>query len=848
MNKRARLAAGFLALLLVLSLNAPAFAADSAAGTTIRLEETEGTVTVKNASGKAQSVRADMRLYNGYTVTTGKSSSAYISMDGTKAVKLDSSSKAEVKKSGSQLEVSLLSGNVFFNVTEPLKSTETLNIRTSTMVTGIRGSFGWVGQKEVGLVHGSVVVTCTDPATGAVHTETMQSGESVRYVPEGTEGAPAEQAFVKSGIKTEDVPLIVVEEVAKDETLQAQIAEDVPQIDVTELIGNIETLREEAAAEEETAQEQLDAQTAAQTEELSGATSGPVYAEVVEEAAAASSSSDDGSYTPPAAPSVVTAPANATTANVENLLAQSTTTTVNVATTAGTLQDLANLSVPAGKTLNITGNGAVNTEDLKNSGTINVAEGATLNIFGTSSNLSANTIVNNGTVKISGTFHNGGGIGGSAGRFVNNGKLLLADSDSRFVNHYNGTMIRGSSGTVEGGSIEQMWLVTFASNGGSEVVSQEVTEGTRINGVLSKLAAPTKSNNAFAGWYTDSDLKNRADSAENTGTVTGNLTLYAKWLENKTVFVYNYGEQGVSYITLDGTAATAGLDSSTSSLTVGWYTMAIESSTIRSAQRLSNQIAVNRNNAINNENNTLSDDGNIYYCNSSTQFIVYQVPDSGSLTASAYTGISNVNITPSPANMENDENVYKIYFVYDEANVIIYLAVLDTNVSASVSSSGYIFVTGTGEDNATVTGVLSFVTYNGDSLGSYKLAEGSNISEITRNTWYSCTLNDDAMLLSAKVPYDETHQGGLHQVATAYSAESGVFSSNATSSVFSMYKPSDSTAYIALDADYKATTLTGAWNVTPSGSSGNNAYGLSIDGTLAYMVLLAKSVENGTYP
>ena len=83
-------------------------------------------------------------------------------MDEVKLSKLDQNSQAAIKKEDKHLEIEVLSGAVFFNVTEPLADDETMNIRTSTMMLGIRGTCGWVALSEdkgtltVGLLEGKV--------------------------------------------------------------------------------------------------------------------------------------------------------------------------------------------------------------------------------------------------------------------------------------------------------------------------------------------------------------------------------------------------------------------------------------------------------------------------------------------------------------------------------------------------------------------------------------------------------------------------------------------------------------------------------------------------------------------
>ena len=49
-----------------------AASAETATATTLRLAGAYGTVSITNASGKAQTVKTDMRLYSGYGISTGK--------------------------------------------------------------------------------------------------------------------------------------------------------------------------------------------------------------------------------------------------------------------------------------------------------------------------------------------------------------------------------------------------------------------------------------------------------------------------------------------------------------------------------------------------------------------------------------------------------------------------------------------------------------------------------------------------------------------------------------------------------------------------------------------------------
>ena len=146
-----------LTLVFMMGLATPASAAKAKAAT-MRLQLAEGSVSIRDAAGIPVPYISNMRLYSGYTVSTGDGSSAYILLDDTKAVKLDRNTTVLIKKSGRKLQVKLKAGQLVFNVTAPLDSGENLEIRTSSMVVGIRGSSGVVSLREVIFITGHGVV------------------------------------------------------------------------------------------------------------------------------------------------------------------------------------------------------------------------------------------------------------------------------------------------------------------------------------------------------------------------------------------------------------------------------------------------------------------------------------------------------------------------------------------------------------------------------------------------------------------------------------------------------------------------------------------------------------------
>ena len=158
---------------------------DETKGKSLILEKTEGTVEIENAKGKIIDLRNGSKMYNGYRITT-EEGYAWLALDGTKLIKLDWNSEVSVKKNRKKYEVMLESGSLFFNVSKPLEKDENLDIRTSTMSTGIRGTLGKVtsegvqddaGVEElttVELYEGKVEISYHG-RNGAVHSKNLES-------------------------------------------------------------------------------------------------------------------------------------------------------------------------------------------------------------------------------------------------------------------------------------------------------------------------------------------------------------------------------------------------------------------------------------------------------------------------------------------------------------------------------------------------------------------------------------------------------------------------------------------------------------------------------------------------
>lgn len=194
--------------------------------TTIKLQKAEGTVTILDQKGKDLAPREEMNLYSGYQVSTQKTSYAWIDLDREKLTKLDAESEAQIEKSRNKLEITVNSGNLFFNITKPLDEDESLDIRTSSMMVGIRGTCGWVEVTEddrmlVYILEGTVKCTISDPVNSTAFSASVSAGEKAELV--FLDGEPD---IITEELTISDIPDFVMEELKDDEELQTRILDD----------------------------------------------------------------------------------------------------------------------------------------------------------------------------------------------------------------------------------------------------------------------------------------------------------------------------------------------------------------------------------------------------------------------------------------------------------------------------------------------------------------------------------------------------------------------------------------------------------------------------------------------
>ena len=222
-----RCTALLLAVALLLSLTACGGESDATAAT-MYLRNTEGGVSVTDDSGNDVPVAEHLGLYSGYGVSTRSSSYAWIDLDETKLTKMDEKSRIGITQKGRRLEIEVKVGSLFFNVTEPLQDNETMEIRTSSMLVGIRGTCGWVEASKNGSIMTLFLLEGKVTCTAGGETATVYAGERATMTEDGDIDIAA--------FNVDAVPGFVRDEIEDDDELAEAIREDAG-LDLRTLFG-----------------------------------------------------------------------------------------------------------------------------------------------------------------------------------------------------------------------------------------------------------------------------------------------------------------------------------------------------------------------------------------------------------------------------------------------------------------------------------------------------------------------------------------------------------------------------------------------------------------------------------
>lgn len=238
-------------LFLVFVLLLPACGSKETAAT-MHLVRAEGAVSVNDTDGASVALIENLGLYSGYGVATQAASYGWIDLDEAKLAKMDEDSEVEIVKSDKLLEIRVQSGGLFFNVTEPLADDETMNIRTSTMLVGIRGTCGWVYVEgddlmRVYLLRGKVECSVLGEGDNALASEMLNAGQTAQMTLSGDTAS-----IIIEDFSEEDVPAFVITEIEEDtEIMESLQPEEPEEPEVTEPPETAPTDEEPAPEDEE---------------------------------------------------------------------------------------------------------------------------------------------------------------------------------------------------------------------------------------------------------------------------------------------------------------------------------------------------------------------------------------------------------------------------------------------------------------------------------------------------------------------------------------------------------------------------------------------------------------------
>ena len=196
---------------------------------TMRLLRVEGTVNIENGDGGTKPVIDNIRFQSGDALNTGADGLASVGLDDSKIVTLQNDSRAEFTKSGKRLELKLIKGALFFNVTEKLSEDETFEIKTSTMTAGIRGTSGYVyydddGRDSLIITDGVVIVTAINPETGETKYAEVRGGQKITVYLYSDRTQDSVE-FSITDVKENDLPEFPLQMISENEELINRVCE-----------------------------------------------------------------------------------------------------------------------------------------------------------------------------------------------------------------------------------------------------------------------------------------------------------------------------------------------------------------------------------------------------------------------------------------------------------------------------------------------------------------------------------------------------------------------------------------------------------------------------------------------
>lgn len=163
--KKKAIIAGILGIVLIIIIVIIITLSGRMTATTMKIKEIEGSVSLTDDSGKELTAVVGGKLKDGNILDTNAGSKAVVSLDTDRFVYMLEFSRARFNKYGKAMKLNMEEGSTFFYIADKLKDDESLEIETTTMSIGIRGTSGYilantVGPESVTITSGIVSVYC----------------------------------------------------------------------------------------------------------------------------------------------------------------------------------------------------------------------------------------------------------------------------------------------------------------------------------------------------------------------------------------------------------------------------------------------------------------------------------------------------------------------------------------------------------------------------------------------------------------------------------------------------------------------------------------------------------------
>ena len=205
---------------------------------TMRLLHYEGSVEIEDASGESGLVMENIRFNSGDSLHTGTDSSASVGLDSTKIVSLDEQTSVKFTKQAKALEMKLTEGTIFLDVQEKLQENETLDIKTSNMTVGIRGTVIYVSTTQesqsegqtgyttttMGVLNGQTEYVYTDQ-DGKEQKKELSAGRKVVLKKKASDEKKEDLSVREEDITSGDIEGFIRQEIGKNPATEQRIRE-----------------------------------------------------------------------------------------------------------------------------------------------------------------------------------------------------------------------------------------------------------------------------------------------------------------------------------------------------------------------------------------------------------------------------------------------------------------------------------------------------------------------------------------------------------------------------------------------------------------------------------------------